>query len=98
MAYNIKEDRKTVGEIKKNSRGEFIRVDSIKGNDGNSIDIRLNFTAESGEVLPTKKGVRVNSEQSVDLVKYIIQAMDNDAREDLRSIMDELLDSSDDME
>lgn len=92
MAYNTNEKRVTVGEIKKNNMGEYIKVDSIEGKNGNSVDIRTYFTSEDGQILPTKKGVRVNSEQSVDLVKFIVMAMDDAARIDVLSAVQELVD------
>lgn len=92
MAYNTNEKRVTVGEIKKNNRGEYIKVDSIEGKNGNSVDVRTYFTSEDGQILPTKKGVRVNSEQSVDLVKFIVMAMDEAARMDVLSAVQELVD------
>lgn len=92
MAYNTNEKRVTVGEIKKNNMGEYIKVDSIEGKNGNSVDIRTYFTSEDGQILPTKKGVRVNSEQSVDLVKFIVMAMDEAARMDVLSAVQELVD------
>ena len=92
MAYNTNEKRVTVGEIKKNSMGEYIKVDSIEGKNGNSVDVRTYFTSEDGQILPTKKGVRVNSEQSVDLVKFIVMAMDDAARMDVLSAVQELVD------
>lgn len=92
MAYNTNEKRVTVGEIKKNNMGEYIKVDSIEGKNGNSIDVRTYFTSEDGQILPTKKGVRVNSEQSVDLVKFIVMAMDEAARMDVLSAVQELVD------
>lgn len=92
MAYNTNEKRVTVGEIKKNNMGEYIKVDSIEGKNGNSVDVRTYFTSEEGQILPTKKGVRVNSEQSVDLVKFIVMAMDEAARMDVLSAVQELVD------
>lgn len=92
MAYNTNEKRVTVGEIKKNNMGEYIKVDSIEGKNGNSVDVRTYFTSEDGQILPTKKGVRVNSEQSVDLVKFIVMAMDEAARMDVLSAVQELVD------
>lgn len=92
MAYNTNEKRVTVGEIKKNNMGEYIKVDSIEGKNGNSVDVRTYFTNEDGQILPTKKGVRVNSEQSVDLVKFIVMAMDEAARMDVLSAVQELVD------
>ena len=92
MAYNTNEKRVTVGEIKKNNMGEYIKVDSIEGKNGNSVDVRTYFTSEDGQILPTKNGVRVNSEQSVDLVKFIVMAMDEAARMDVLSAVQELVD------
>lgn len=92
MAYNTNEKRVTVGEIKKNNMGEYIKVDSIEGKNGNSVDVRTYFTSEDGQILPTKKGVRVNSEQSVDLVKFIVMAMDEAARMDVLSAVQEIVD------
>lgn len=96
MAYNTNEKRVTVGEIKKNNMGEYIKVDSIEGKNGNSVDVRTYFTSEDGQILPTKKGVRVNSEQSVDLVKFIVMAMDEAARMDVMSAVQELVDEETD--
>lgn len=96
MAYSTNEKRVTVGEIKKNNMGEYIKVDSIEGKNGNSVDVRTYFTSEDGQILPTKKGVRVNSEQSVDLVKFIVMAMDEAARMDVLNAVQELVDGDTD--
>lgn len=96
MAYSTNEKRVTVGEIKKNNMGEYIKVDSIEGKNGNSVDVRTYFTSEDGQILPTKKGVRVNSEQSVDLVKFIVMAMDEAARMDVLNAVQEIVDGETD--
>lgn len=81
MAYSTSDV--VVGDLKKNEQGEVIRVSRVEYKSGNSaIDIRNYYTTEKGELSPTKKGVRVNSEGIPELMKLIYTAMSTEERMD----------------
>lgn len=96
MAYNAdKEEQKEIGLVKKNNRGEYIRVTRIIPKDKNkleSLDIRLMYTADDDTVRPTVKGVRINSEILPEVVALILKGMSQEEKEDLRQLIgDELM-------
>ena len=88
MAYeNAKET--VVAEIKKNNRGDFIVVKNIldEGRGSQSIDVRQCFTNDDDQVLPTKKGIRYNSELAVEVIKAQADCLE---ASDLQDLIEEL--------
>jgi hypothetical protein len=84
MAYNNNEDRLEVASIQKNNRGDILKVAQITSSSGaRSIDARMYYTSDSGEVLPTKKGIRVSDEMAGDVVLAMFKAMSTEARMDV---------------
>jgi len=87
--YKSEETTKEFGLIEKDDRGDFIKVTRITPNDKNkleSIDIRQWYTdKETGELKPTAKGVRFNSETVVPVVKAILDALSVEELEDLQA-------------
>jgi hypothetical protein len=83
MAYKSTAETKEVLRLEKNDRGEYIVISSISEKEGGStVDVRQYYTDKEGEVRPTQKGVRFNSEQSTEVVFAMVKAMDDGARED----------------
>lgn len=81
MAYNASnEERKTLVEIEKNSRGEYIIAAQItnKSNGNQSLDIRQFYTNDADQVMPTSKGVRISTEMAYDLISGIIDVLEED--------------------
>lgn len=91
VAYNAdKEEQKEIGLVKKNNRGEYIRVTRIIPKDKNkleSLDIRLMYTADDDTVRPTVRGVRINSEILPEVIALILKGMSQEEREELRELV-----------
>lgn len=81
MAYDAsKEERKEVGRIRKNDRGEYIIVSLVKNKDtgAEAVDARLNYTDDNGEIRPTQKGFRVNAEFAEELQELFRKVAEED--------------------
>lgn len=94
MVYNgtydtSKETELKVKVMKKNNRGEYIQIKRLRNerNKSESIDIRTMYTTEYGELALTKKGIRINSEQVVDVVTSLIECL---SKEEIIDIVTEL--------
>lgn len=88
MAYDAsKEKTVVISDVEKNSRGEYFRISQKIPTDANklhSIDIRIFYTPEDGgELRPTQKGVRFNTEQAVDVMCALFDAMGAAEQEEL---------------
>ena len=101
MAYNIKDEKQQeFCMVPKNDRGEYFRVARVipPQNRMESIDIRLYYTDDSGDVRPTKKGVRVHTEALPEVVVAIFEALSKEEKdlvmEELQQITDESIDSA----
>lgn len=78
MAYDAsKEKQEVIAQIKKNDRGEYIRVTRVTPVKGNnlSVDIRLMYTNANDEIAPTTKGLRLNDENVVEVMMGMLEAM-----------------------
>lgn len=90
MAYNTTETE--VAEIKKNERGEYIKVKKIEGsNKSVSIDARIYYTSDLDEILPTKKGIRISSELAVEVLTAMAQVLEDSDLQDLRENLNSML-------
>lgn len=81
MAYNNADEKRTeLGRFKRNDRGEYIVITQIDNDkkDNTDIDIRTYFTSDSGDVLPTQKGVRFNAEFLEDMIEALQKSVDGD--------------------
>lgn len=99
MAYE-NEERKDLAVIKKNNRGDYVVVAKITNkNSGNvSLDIRQFYTDDSDQVIPTKKGIRLNTELAMDVIKAMVKVLEADELMDLQDELNNLVDGSDDEE
>lgn len=99
MAYE-NEERKDLAVIKKNNRGDYVVVAKITNkNSGNvSLDIRQFYTDDSDQVIPTKKGIRLNTELTMDVIKAMVKVLEADELMDLQDELNNLVDGSDDEE
>lgn len=76
MAYDVtKEKQEVLAQIEKNSRGDVIQVSKITmvGRTTESVDIRIMYTDDDGELRPTRKGVRFNSEQAAEVAAALVK-------------------------
>lgn len=90
MAYSAKERQNEIGLVRKNSRGEYIRVARVIPEDSKkleSLDIRLMYTAEDGSIKHTTKGIRVNSELLPEVVSLIIKGMSQEELDELEVML-----------
>ena len=86
-----------VGSVEKNARGEYFKVlKNEEKSGGNSIDVRVYYTKDDGELAPTKKGVYLSSEVAPDVMYLMFEAMDSSAKEDFISKISEYLDTDGD--
>lgn len=89
MAYG-KEVQVEHGLIAKNNRGEFYRIARVVPDGGKleSVDMRLMYTDDNGELRHTKKGIRVNSENIVEFLTVAIEALSDEERDELFDILE----------
>lgn len=101
MAYNAQnEERKELIDIKKNERGDHIVVTKItnKANGNTSIDLRNYYTTEDGEVRPTQKGIRVNTEFLLDLIVAMTDGLEANELFDLQDKLEEIIEDGEESE
>ena len=92
MAYS-NEQSVELTKIQKNNRGDFIVVSKITNStSGNvSVDIRQYYTDDNDELLPTKKGVRFNTENLLEVMKALTLALEDDEKEELADFLNEAI-------
>lgn len=96
MAYDAsKEKHVNIGQVAKNKRGDFIKVQRIiplVSGKLESIDVRNMYTSiEDGNLYPARQGgIRMNSEIVVEVMKLIYKAMSIEERMDFRNVIDEI--------
>ena len=98
MAYNAaNEERTELISIQKNNRGEYIKCAKIvnKNTGTESIDIRLFYTNDDGNLTATKQGVRFNSEHLLDFCKSIVYALEVNEQEELIDALNDLVNEDD---
>lgn len=98
MAYNASNETQTVLlDLEKNQRGDHIKVTKVVNNTSSSVscDIRNFFTSEDGEVIGTKKGVRVNSEMLPEIMAAMAETLEYNEIEDLITKLQEKLEKLD---
>lgn len=86
LAYNSKDEiQEIIGIFDKNSRGDKIRVTRIIKKKSNTIyvDVRNMYTDQDGEIRPTQKGIRLNSEIAVDIICAMLEALGDEAIQDV---------------
>lgn len=84
MAYNNQNETTTVLlDIKKNDRGDYLRVSKIEKGDVTSFDIRNMYTNDDGELAFTQKGVRIKDEDMIDVAVAILTNIDDGFLEDI---------------
>lgn len=76
-------DELEVLRLESSIKGNFTVVKSIKLDNGScNIDIRSYYTAIDGNVLPTKKGIRLYSETAPEIMMAMVKAMDTESRDE----------------
>ena len=82
MAYSYVEDsREELGTIEKGSN--TVLINKIKSGERESVDIREYYTDEAGELKPSKKGIRLNTEVAADLILSVAKALEVDELSDV---------------
>ena len=99
-----KEERKELLEIKKNNRGDYIRVAQIKNTSSGveSLDVRNFYTNDEDEICPTSKGIRISSDYAFDVIKAMVNILESnelmDLQDEIERIVDERIGDSEDSE
>ena len=82
MAYSYVEDsREELGTVEKGSN--TVLINKIKSGERESVDIREYYTDEAGELKPSKKGIRLNTEVAADLILSVAKALEVDELSDV---------------
>lgn len=82
MAYAYVEDsREELGTIEKGSNK--VLINKIKSGERESVDIREYYTNEAGELKPSKKGIRLNTEVAADLILSVAKTLEADELSDV---------------
>ena len=89
-----KEIREDLLDIKKNNRGDYLRVTKItqKASGSESLDVRNYFTNDADEVCPTSKGVRVSAELAYDLISAMLNILETSELMDMQDVIEEMID------
>jgi len=93
MAYNAdNEIREDLGLFDKNYRGDKVAVTKITNKKTGNVayDIRNMYTNDENEIKHTTKGIRLNSELVVEVVKSLLNGLGEDERQDLLQILDDV--------
>ena len=86
MAYNDEHEvREELGMFRKNNRGDHLGVVKITDTKKDTVafDIRNLYTDDNDELRFTAKGVRVNDEMAVDMVKALLKGFNEDQIQDI---------------
>lgn len=93
MAYNSNNEvQEVISTLDKNKRGDKIRVTKIINSKYGyvSVDVRNMYTTEDGDVRPTTRGIRFNSEMAPDVIMAMLEALGQDTVQDLLTKVKEL--------
>lgn len=96
MAYNSNnEKREELLRVEKNNKGEYIVITKITTASGSvNMDMRLYFTDDKGEVRPTQKGVRFNSELLLEILMSLTKGLESDEVMDLMDKLQDMIDTN----
>ena len=95
MAYNAaNEVQEELVRLQKNQRGDYLVVKKVTNkNSGNvSVDVRNYYTNDEGEVMPTSKGIRINTEMLLETMMAMAKCLESVEIEDLKDSLEQLLD------
>ena len=99
MAYNAdNEIREVLAEVQKNNRGDYVIASKItnKNTGAVSVDIRQYYTNDANEVMPTAKGIRINTELLPDLLTGLVKALEANEMIDLSEALVSMVDGDGD--
>lgn len=85
MAYS--DEREALLVIER--RTDEVHIDRIKDKNGDKIDFRQYFESEEGNILPTKRGVRISAEMTLDIIKALIPLLEEDEKMELLTLLTE---------
>ena len=97
-----KEVREDLLDLRKNNRGDYIRVAQIKNTSSGaeSMDVRNFYTNDEDEVCPTSRGIRISSDFAFDVIKAMINILESnelmDLQDEIERIVDERVGDADD--
>ncbi len=93
MAYNDNnETQEELAVIQKNRRGDYLVVKKITNDTAGSVsvDVRNYYTNDEDEMMPTSKGVRINSKMLVEVMAAMAKCLTEKEIEELKNKLDEI--------
>lgn len=93
MAYSAdKYEEKEEAKVEFNN-GNSIIVKSVVTKDSGAVavDIRRNYTDDNGEVKPTSKGIRINSDNIGDIIVGVYKALPIEALYDIQGELEKVI-------
>lgn len=99
MAFE-NEINEQLAQIDKNNRGDYMVVSKITNKNTGTVsaDIRQFYTDANGDVAPTRKGTRVNTEILPDVIKALLQLLEPDELEDIGEFIESMSADDDEFE
>ena len=97
MAYNANnETQEELLVLPKNNRGDYIVVKKVTNNSNGAIsaDVRNYYTNGEEQVMPTSKGIRINSELLLEVMTAMAKCLETNEIEDLKDKLDDILDET----
>ena len=72
-------------EFQKNDRGEVVRITREEYKGADLVNIRVWFTAENGELRPSKNGLTIRGAQIPQMIEALLGVQDEGVPEGVRS-------------
>ena len=92
MAYSVKETVNNLVEFE-SARGDKVIVSQHIKDETNEVtyDIRKWYTPEDGKLTPTKQGVRLNVENTVEAISAIMATLSNEDRQKVNEAVNKIV-------
>ena len=72
-------------QFEKNARGEVVRITREEYKGADLVNIRVWFTAEDGELRPSKNGLTIRGDQIPQMIEALLGVQDEGVPEGVRS-------------
>lgn len=72
-------------EFQKNARGEVVRITREEYKGADLVNIRVWFTADDGELRPSKNGLTIRGDQIPQMIEALLGVQDEGVPEGVRS-------------
>ena len=99
MSKYDKQVESNVTMVRRNDRGDFVKVCRISDGKRDSLDIRGMYTSDNdNQIYPTQKGVRLHDEMLVETVAAILDCLNEAEMQELNEEYGYYIDDSDQMD